>query len=194
MRTCDPSRGQLILDSAAQLFAKHHYHEVRMDDIAAQAGVAKGTLYRYFADKEDLYLALTVDGMQRLFVESQQRIGGPGQPEERLRSFITGIVRFYENFPYFLELLNRVETSRSAASVCALQSMRKQYLALLTGLVKEIDASGRYSVNDPEMGALALMGISRLLLRTLPQPWPEHMIDWIYNQFLFGLSGPPTDT
>src|SRR5687767_3152762 len=55
MRTMDPTRGDHILEVAAQLFAKRHYHEVRMEDIALKAGVAKGTIYRYFEDKEDLY-------------------------------------------------------------------------------------------------------------------------------------------
>src|SRR5687767_14760762 len=66
MRTCDPARGQQILDCAARLFDKRHYHEVRMEDVAAHAGVAKGTLYRYFQDKEDLYLALLLSALERL--------------------------------------------------------------------------------------------------------------------------------
>ena len=52
MRERDPRRGQQILEAAAQLFATHRYHEVRMEDVAAEAGVAKGTIYRYFKDKE----------------------------------------------------------------------------------------------------------------------------------------------
>jgi AcrR family transcriptional regulator len=190
MRTCDPTRGQQILDSAAQLFAKHHYHEVRMDDIAAQAGVAKGTLYRYFHDKEDLYLALAVDGMERLLAESQQRAGGAGKPEARLRSFIEGVVQFYELYPYYLELLARVEVSRSAESLAAVQVIRKRYHSLLTNLLAEIHAAGRYRTAEPDLAALALMGIIRSLLRTLPQPWPDHLPRWIYQQFLIGLGQP----
>src|SRR5947208_8037163 len=115
MRTLSSARNLQILDTAAQLFAKRHYHEVRMDDIAVQAGVSKGTLYRYFEDKEDLYLALTVHGMKRLLEESQHRIDDAAEPEEKLPSFITGIIRFYQKYPYFLELIARIETSRSAA-------------------------------------------------------------------------------
>src|SRR5476651_2486922 len=110
MRTCDPKRGLQILDAAAQLFAKHRYHEVRMDDIAAHAGVAKGTLYRYYHDKEELYLALTIHGIERLYEELHGQIAGPGDPDRKLRDFITGIVRYYEQYPYFLELIQRIET------------------------------------------------------------------------------------
>src|SRR5215213_200382 len=112
MRTLDPARGQQIIDTAARLFAQGHYHEVRMEDIAAQAGVAKGTLYRYFEDKEDLYLALLLHGMERLLHESRSNVTGPGAAEDRLLAFITGVVRFYERNPYFLELWARIETSR----------------------------------------------------------------------------------
>ena len=45
MRTRSPARGQHILETAARLFAARHYHEVRMEDVAAAAGVAKGTIY-----------------------------------------------------------------------------------------------------------------------------------------------------
>ena len=191
MRTCDPKRGQQILDAAAQLFAKHRYHEVRMDDIAAHAGVAKGTLYRYYHDKEDLYLALTINGMQRLFEESQREIVGPGPPKTKLLAFITHVVRFYEQYPYFLELIQRIETSNSTASLNALQSIRAQFYHLIADLITELNAAGEDVTHHPQWAALALMGMIRGILRFLPQPWPEHLADWIYHQFMNGLSLAP---
>jgi TetR/AcrR family fatty acid metabolism transcriptional regulator len=183
MRTCDPKRGQQILDAAAQLFAKHRYHEVRMDDIAAHAGVAKGTVYRYFHDKEDLYLALTRHGLQQLFEESRAIIVGPGEPDAKLRGFITQIVHFYEQFPYFLELIQRIETSSSPESLNTLNEIRTQYYHAITDLMTQLKRS-----DNPQLAALALMGIIRGILRFTPQPWPDHLDDWIYHQFMHGLS------
>jgi AcrR family transcriptional regulator len=188
MRTLDPARGQQILDAAAQLFARRHYHEVRMDDIATQAGVAKGTLYRYFADKEDLYLALTLHGTQRLLEESQCRIARAARGEDKLRSFIAGVVCFYERYPYFLDLWARIETSRSAASIAALQTIRAQFLRLVADIMSDLHAEGQYHLEDPHLAALALMGINRGILRFLPQPWPDDLADWISNQFLHGVA------
>ena len=188
MRTLDPAREQEILCCAAQLFARRHYHEVRMEDIAAQAGVAKGTLYRYFEDKDDLYRALTIHGLQRLIEESQARLAGPGSPEDRLLAYITGVVRFYERYPYFLELIARIETSRSAASVAALQTIRTQFLRLSVNLIADLTAAGRFRTSDPELAALALSGITRGILRFRPQPWPDDLPAWIHRQFLHGLS------
>jgi AcrR family transcriptional regulator len=187
MRTCDPKRGLLILESAAQLFAKHRYHEVRMDDIAEQAGVAKGTLYRYFQDKEELYLALAIHGLERLFEESRATVAESGDAEAKLHAFIAHIVGFYEQYPYFLELIQRIETSNTAASVEALQTIRKQFLHLVTGLIEELNGPDQSCTQHPQIAALALLGMIRGILRFTPQPWPAHLADWIYHQFKHGL-------
>src|SRR3546814_20052113 len=47
-----------ILDAASRIFATQAYHLVNMDGVAQAAGVGKGTLYRYFTSKEDLYLEI----------------------------------------------------------------------------------------------------------------------------------------
>ena len=190
MRTCDPKRGQQILDAAAQLFATHRYHEVRMDDIATQAGVAKGTLYRYYTDKEALYLALTIHGIQRLFDESHDKVVGPGKPCEKVREFIRHIVRFHQQYPYFLELIQRIESSGSTTSINALQTVRTQWYHLVTELVTQLQVDGRPMTAHPEWASHALLGIIRGLLRFTPQPWPNEMADWIYNQFMHGLALP----
>jgi AcrR family transcriptional regulator len=49
------ARRQAILDAALTVFAAQGYEAARLDDVAARAGVAKGTLYLYFKDKEALF-------------------------------------------------------------------------------------------------------------------------------------------
>jgi AcrR family transcriptional regulator len=191
MRTCDPKRGLQILDAAAQLFAKHRYHEVRMDDIAGLAGVAKGTLYRYYRDKEDIYVALTIHGMHKLFEESQGKIVGPGDPHQKVLDFITQIVGYYEQYPYFLELIQRMETSNSTASMNALSAIRSQFYHLVTNLITQLNRDGQPMTRHPELAALALLGMTRGILRFTAQPWPKHLAEWIYHQFMNGLIAPP---
>ncbi len=48
-------RRQAILDAALTVFAERGFEAARLDDVAARAGVAKGTLYLYFKDKEALF-------------------------------------------------------------------------------------------------------------------------------------------
>lgn len=58
-------RRRAILDAAAALWAQSSYDALTMDAVADRTGLAKGTLYRYFATKEELLLEL----LERLLVE-----------------------------------------------------------------------------------------------------------------------------
>src|SRR5262245_47112204 len=56
VRKLEPARRkQAILDAALSVFAERGFEAARLDDVAASAGVAKGTLYLYFDDKEELF-------------------------------------------------------------------------------------------------------------------------------------------
>src|SRR5690348_9289181 len=55
-----------ILQAAVELFTERDFHQVLMDDVADRAGVGKGTVYRYFPTKEELYFATIFEGWDRL--------------------------------------------------------------------------------------------------------------------------------
>jgi AcrR family transcriptional regulator len=57
------ARPQEIIDAALKLFAIKGFAATRLDDVAKQAGVSKGTLYLYFADKEALFKQVVQGGM-----------------------------------------------------------------------------------------------------------------------------------
>lgn len=191
MRTADPARVQRVIDAAAQLFARRPYHEVRMEDIAAQAEVAKGTLYLHFKTKEDLYLALVVNGMQRLFEEVREKVGRSGTAEERLLVFVREGVRFFDRQPYVMDLIQRVEASGSGfEGVPALQEKRAAFLGLLTEILRDFNASGRFAAVDADLAARALVGMMRELLRSRPPPRTDRLAEWVVNQFLHGICQP----
>src|SRR5919205_4147296 len=54
---------QAILDAALEVFSEKGFADARLDDVAARAGVAKGTIYLYFASKEALFEALIHSGI-----------------------------------------------------------------------------------------------------------------------------------
>src|SRR5215472_7850945 len=72
LRTKTPLQADKMLDAAGRLFGAHRFHEVRMEDIAAEAEVGKGTIYRYFSDKEELFLALLERSSRQLLARLEE--------------------------------------------------------------------------------------------------------------------------
>jgi AcrR family transcriptional regulator len=60
------TKKQTILEAAARVFAAKEFHQVLIDEVAAEAGVGKGTIYRYFETKEDLYFDTVLDVLDHL--------------------------------------------------------------------------------------------------------------------------------
>src|SRR5829696_6461362 len=58
-----------LIEAGLQEFAQHGYAAARLDDVARRAGVVKGTIYRYFADKEALFLAAVRSRIMPVFEE-----------------------------------------------------------------------------------------------------------------------------
>ncbi|MDF2709435.1 MAG: TetR family transcriptional regulator [Nonomuraea muscovyensis] len=109
----DASRNRAaVLEAAARLFAEHGVEAVSMDQVAAAAGVGKGTLFRRFGDKAGLAAAL-LDTRERVLQEailSGPAPLGPGAPPaERLAAFVDAYL------DYLLMHLALVRMSETAA-------------------------------------------------------------------------------
>ena len=63
-----------LLDAALEIFVERGYSAARLDDVAARAGVSKGTLYLYFANKEELFKAVVRVSILPLIDETRQSI------------------------------------------------------------------------------------------------------------------------
>lgn len=84
-------RGELLA-IGRQLFAKHAYDELSIDDVAAAAGVAKGLLYYYFKSKRGFYLATIAAEADELLALAQPDPALP--PAERLKRTLDAYIAF----------------------------------------------------------------------------------------------------
>jgi AcrR family transcriptional regulator len=98
-------RHEEILEMAAKLFARHGYSETDTQLLADQLGVGKGTLYRYFPSKRDLFLAAADRVMLKLRAHVDASIEGIRDPLEQIASAIRAYLAFFAEQPGFVELL-----------------------------------------------------------------------------------------
>jgi AcrR family transcriptional regulator len=104
-----------VLEAARRLFAARGVTEVTMDDVAAAAGVGKGTLYRRFGDKSGLVAALLDERearLQALMLTGPPPLGPGAPPADRLAAFVAAYLDYVDSD---LELVALSQTASPGA-------------------------------------------------------------------------------
>ena len=96
--------GRRLLKAARQLFVERGYHATRPQDIARAAGVATGTFYLYFADKEAAFLAFAEQVQHQLTAEYQANLIGIVGLEDRLTVILRTLASFAARYPGVLHV------------------------------------------------------------------------------------------
>src|SRR5262249_7165404 len=143
-----------ILDAAGRLFGTRRFHEVRMEDIAAEAGVGKGTLYRYFKDKDELYLKLLERAAGEFTERVHEAVRRAGGVRDRLVALVGTIIAYHDERPHLMELIQRAEVQRGTGADFPWQAVRDDVFRLTTGLFDAGGARGEFCVGDPETAML----------------------------------------
>ena len=97
------------MQAAEELFTSRRFHEITMDDIADAAGVAKGTLYGYFRDKEDLFSQTTTSGLEELCELIEQNVLGEAPFAQQLLDVCRQVTGFFESRHQLFRLMQAEE-------------------------------------------------------------------------------------
>ena len=98
-------RQEEILEKALLLFAAHGYADTDTQFLADQLQVGKGTLYRYFRSKEELFLAAVDFGMRKLQQRVRAWVAQAADPMDRIRQGVRGYLAFFVEHPEIVELM-----------------------------------------------------------------------------------------
>ena len=93
-----------ILQAARKVFAKKGFDVATVDDIAASAGVAKGTLYLYFRSKREIYLEALKHDILALHEETDRQMAAGHTAAEKIRAFINTRVKYLEENRDFFKI------------------------------------------------------------------------------------------
>jgi TetR/AcrR family fatty acid metabolism transcriptional regulator len=162
----------LILEAAVRVFARKGYHAARVGDIAAEAGVAHGLLYHYFASKEDLLETIFRDTWTEL-LEALEQIEEEVRPAgEQLRQVAAILLRSWRRDPDLVRVLVR-EVARSPQLGGRVDEIEKAF-AVLQRIVERGQQAGelRRDVDARLVGWIVYGALEEVLtgwvLGTLP--------------------------
>src|SRR3954454_777694 len=94
-RAATEQRRCSILQAARAVFARQGYANTVVDDIATQAGIAKGTIYLYFPSKEQIYLAALLEQARQLDAESRAAMNAAATWREKLGAYLNVRMQFF---------------------------------------------------------------------------------------------------
>ena len=158
-------RRRQILDAAIAVFARSGYRAAGTADIAAAAGIGEPTIYRYFENKRDLYVAAVTRCRTEIMENWQRIIDGSGSAGEALQ----GIGRwYYEQIQRDPEtLMLRFRTLTESSEPEAVELVRDTYLhhqGLVLGLYERAKAEGTLKDDaDPNTLAWLFMAVGAII-------------------------------
>ena len=112
-------RRDQIIDTARRLFGERGTTDVSMDDIASEAGVARSTVYVYFANRDELLQACVQSMYDTIKDTVVEMFEGSAPPMDRLRAVIRGVLERIDESPAFFRLAMATQATTSAAGSAA---------------------------------------------------------------------------
>ncbi|MBN1424850.1 TetR/AcrR family transcriptional regulator [Candidatus Fermentibacteria bacterium] len=158
------ARKQDILDAAARLFSQRDFHEVTVDQIAAEVGLSKGTVYLYFRNKDDLFHAIVVQKGQSLLRKTRESLQCAGDFVDCLREFVRAHCGFFEENVTYFRITHSEKTRMTAEGKHRLHDYADQLFHAHLAMLMELVERGRSEGVLREEGSLALVKALRGIL------------------------------
>jgi AcrR family transcriptional regulator len=153
----EPTGKKDIIRAAIKIFAKKGYDATSVDEIAAKAKVAKGTIYYHFATKQEIFLTIIDQGIETFTTMLKQGIDAESDPGAQLTAFISIQVDFFQEYKDFCKVLLtemwRLETHWQKE----FKDLRGKYNPIAVSILKKgIDAGIFRPTINPDTVATAL--------------------------------------
>jgi AcrR family transcriptional regulator len=176
---------QLILITAHKLFEQYGVEQVSMNQIATEAQIGPGTLYRRYRNKGELCLDLIKDSIDQFFedLEAYLEENATVPPSQRLKELLCFFIRFREKKA---QLLAGVEENKSTSPLKS-QSPSLLYVELhqiVVGLFDEMAANDQthsLSVFKADMVLMALRSDSYFFQKNIRGYSPEEILELLYS-------------
>ena len=140
----DASKRERLLKAAIKVFARDGFFKAKVEEIAKLAGVATGTTYLYFKNKDDLLISIFEEEMTPIIEKMKKELAKFPSPQERITSFIYRHFDMVEQNPD-LALLLEVELRQSNKFLHDYKGTKfKEYLDLIGEAFEEGQQQGMF--------------------------------------------------
>ncbi len=166
-----------IIDAAVVVIAEYGYHQAQVSKIAKQAGVADGTIYLYFKNKEDILISLFEEKMGEFVKKIEAGMSGVESASDQLAALIQKHFEIMSEDPH-LAIVTQLELRQSNKELrVKINGILKGYLALLDNVLKAGITSGEFK------STLNCKLVRQMIFGTLD----EMVTTWVMNEQKYSL-------
>jgi TetR/AcrR family transcriptional regulator, cholesterol catabolism regulator len=156
-----------VLKTSAAIFAEKGYHSTSIRDIARATKMSLSGLYYYFKSKDELLFLIQDYCFSTVLDDCQRLLAGVDDPVHRLRLLIENHLNYFVNNMNEMKVLSHEANSIGGDFLKKVNSKKRQYVDLATGLLEEIARKYRVKGLDLRVATFSLFG----------------MMNWIYNWY-----------
>ncbi|MBU2514991.1 TetR/AcrR family transcriptional regulator [bacterium] len=184
-----------ILEAAAIVFSKKGFHQARMDEIAAVANVAKGTLYYNFSSKSMLFSATVTEGLETIVKQVSEKLDLDLPFSEHFRLLIETMISLYlKNSRLARILLNELSSGIDSRVLAEIETVQERFLSFIANLLLKGQERDYLKPMNIELAAIAVAGqINSLCKYHLHNPGKtskEQIVDTLFSILSTGLLKP----
>lgn len=178
-----------ILDAATHVFSEKGYYRAKIEDIAAQAGVGKGTVYEYFSSKKHLYEETMYNVMELYISKGLEAMGRTKDPREKLKIFIRYQHLFFINKEHIARLLMQVSNEIRGDMLEKLMAYRTRLLKVVGSIIEEGIRQGLFRDVDTYYAAILFTGVIQEAgtMMYAGQEISEEALDKMLDYYLHGI-------
>lgn len=140
---------QIILDVATRVFSRYGYGKTSLDEVASEAGIAKGTVYYYFSNKEELFMNVVELQVKEFVAAIRRKVREAEGFENKLRTLVQEPIRqVCETMPVWMEGLKSIPFSGQDRFLSFRNENRESTLILMAEVM---EVGKKEGVIDPDL-------------------------------------------
>lgn len=152
-RASTKTRQMQIIQAAMQCFQRKGYENTTIDDIAAEYGLSKGSIYWYYPSKKDILMAVFHHMVSQLFTEYASLVSSPISPRQKLIQMVhlmaQMLLRNYESYRPFMVLMSVAYEDDELRSMSA--SLYEQAEEMMAEILQQGEKAGEFIVPNKRL-------------------------------------------
>jgi TetR/AcrR family transcriptional regulator, cholesterol catabolism regulator len=156
---------QLILERAAEVFARKGFEGASMRDLSRSTGMSLAGLYHYVPSKQQLLRRIQMDAFSRILERLEERLAGVSEPEERVRVLIQNHLEYFLAHPVEMKVFAHEAEALEGPYRSEVGGIKRRYYEMAMQLFRDLQEKGCVRELNARAAVLALFG----------------MMNWIYT-------------